>query len=201
MQYLTADEEERYVVAQANVPLTPDSHFASERITARFGDKFVEEPEDRVDYMDVSPRQIVSVATAMIPFLEHDDANRALMGSNMQRQAVALVSPEAPIVGTGMEWQAAHDSGQVVVSEVDGEVVSATGRQVVVRDFNGVDHVHDLRKFARSNQGTCINQRPSVKHGDVVRAGDVLGGQLVDRQRRAGAGSERPRGLHGLGGR
>jgi DNA-directed RNA polymerase subunit beta len=174
VQYLTADEEEKYVVAQANVPLTPDSHFASERITARFGDKFVEELEDRVDYMDVSPRQIVSVATAMIPFLEHDDANRALMGSNMQRQAVALVSPEAPIVGTGMEWQAAHDSGQVVVAEVEGEVVSATGRQVIVRDFDGVDHAHDLRKFARSNQGTCINQRPSVKRGDVVHIGDVL---------------------------
>jgi DNA-directed RNA polymerase subunit beta len=127
-----------------------------------------------VDFLDVSPRQIVSVATAMIPFLEHDDANRALMGSNMQRQAVALIRPQAPIVGTGMEWQAARDSGQVVVSESAGEVVSATGRQIVVRDNAGTDHVYDLRKFARSNQGTCINQRPSVERGDRVRDGDVL---------------------------
>jgi DNA-directed RNA polymerase subunit beta len=174
VMYLTADEEEQYVVAQANVPLTPDNHFANERITARYGDKFVEEPEDRVDFMDVSPRQIVSVATAMIPFLEHDDANRALMGSNMQRQAVALIRPQAPIVGTGMEWQAARDSGQVVLADVDGEVVSATGRQIAVRDFAGVDHVYDLRKFARSNQGTCINQRPAVRRTDRIHAGDVL---------------------------
>jgi DNA-directed RNA polymerase subunit beta len=172
--YLTADEEEHYIVAQANVPLTPEGYFASDRITARHGDRFVEESEDRIDFMDVSPRQIVSVATAMIPFLEHDDANRALMGSNMQRQAVALIRPQAPIVGTGMEWQSARDSGQVVVAEVDGDVVSATGRLVVVRDVNGVDHPHPLRKFARSNQGTCINQRPSVHRGERVRAGDVL---------------------------
>src|SRR6185437_14259279 len=163
--YLTADEEEQYVVAQANVPLTPDGHFVSERITARHGDKFVEEIAQHVDFMDVSPRQIVSVATAMIPFLEHDDANRALMGSNMQRQAVALISPQAPIVGTGMEWQSARDSGQVVVSEGDGIVVSATGRQVVVRNDAGEDMPYELRKFARSNQGTCINQRPSVVRG------------------------------------
>ncbi len=172
--YLTADEEEQYVVAQANVPLTPDGHFVSERITARHGDKFVEEIAQHVDFMDVSPRQIVSVATAMIPFLEHDDANRALMGSNMQRQAVALISPQAPIVGTGMEWQSARDSGQVVVSEGDGIVVSATGRLVVVRNEAGEDVPYDLRKFARSNQGTCINQRPSVVRGESVKKGDVL---------------------------
>ncbi|HXT37305.1 MAG TPA: DNA-directed RNA polymerase subunit beta [Chloroflexota bacterium] len=172
--YLTADEEEQYVVAQANVPLTPDGHFVSERITARHGDKFVEEIARNVDFMDVSPRQIVSVATAMIPFLEHDDANRALMGSNMQRQAVALVRPQAPIVGTGMEWQSARDSGQVVVSESEGVVVSATGRQIAVRGDDGEDMVYDLRKFARSNQGTCINQRPSVIRGQTVRKGDVL---------------------------
>jgi DNA-directed RNA polymerase subunit beta len=172
--YLTADEEEQYVVAQANVPLTPDGHFVSERITARHGDKFVEEIAQHVDFMDVSPRQIVSVATAMIPFLEHDDANRALMGSNMQRQAVALISPQAPIVGTGMEWQSARDSGQVVVSEGDGIVVSATGRLVVVRNEAGEDVPYDLRKFARSNQGTCINQRPSVVRGEAVKKGDVL---------------------------
>ena len=172
--YLTADEEEQYIVAQANVPLTEDYHFRNDRITARYGDRFVEEPAERVDYMDVSPRQIVSVATAMIPFLEHDDANRALMGSNMQRQAVALLRPQAPIVGTGMEAQAARDSGQVVVCDVEGEVVSATGRHVVVRDYAGHDHVYDLRKFARSNQGTCINQRPSVLRGDRVHPKDVL---------------------------
>ena len=172
--YLTADEEEQYVVAQANVPLTADGHFVSERITARHGDKFVEEIAQHVDFMDVSPRQIVSVATAMIPFLEHDDANRALMGSNMQRQAVALVRPQAPIVGTGMEWQSARDSGQVVVSETEGIVVGATGRQITVRGENGEDMVYDLRKFARSNQGTCINQRPSVVRGQTVGKGDVL---------------------------
>ena len=263
--YLTADEEEQYTVAQANVPLTDAGHFANEKITARHGEDFLEEPEDRVDYMDVSPRQIVSVATAMIPFLEHDDANRALMGSNMQRQAVALIRPSAPIVGTGMEWQSARDSGQVVVSDIEGRVIAVSGRYISIevraddphpevikevkivgssdadpnpdgrlsvvelaedlrhpgsgailalagtkpavevirqlREF--VDRemdtarrdkaasrksdalrevkvkvkpcvVYELRKFARSNQGTCINQRPVVHRDQYVRAGDVL---------------------------
>ena len=171
---LTADEEERFVVAQANVELTPDGHFAQERISVRYNDRFTEMPPERIDYMDVSPRQLVSVATAMIPFLEHDDANRALMGSNMQRQAVALVRPKAPVVGTGMEYQAARDSGQVVVSEQGGVVTRATGREIVVREEDGVEHVYPLRKFQRSNQGTCINQRPAVKRGDHIGTNEVI---------------------------
>ncbi len=171
---LTADEEERFVVAQANVELTPDGHFAQERISVRYNDRFTEMPPERIDYMDVSPRQLVSVATAMIPFLEHDDANRALMGSNMQRQAVALVRPKAPVVGTGMEYQAARDSGQVVVSEQGGVVTRATGREIVVREEDGAEHAYSLRKFQRSNQGTCINQRPAVKRGDHIGANEVI---------------------------
>ena len=171
---LTADEEERFVVAQANVELTPDGHFAQERISVRYNDRFTEMPPERIDYMDVSPRQLVSVATAMIPFLEHDDANRALMGSNMQRQAVALVRPKAPVVGTGMEYQAARDSGQVVVSEQGGVVTRATGREIVVREEDGAEHAYPLRKFQRSNQGTCINQRPAVKRGDHIGANEVI---------------------------
>ena len=172
--YLTADEEERFVVAQANVVLDNDGHFLEDRISVRFNERFTELPPDRVDYMDVSPRQLVSVGTAMIPFLEHDDANRALMGSNMQRQAVALVAPRAPVVGTGMEYQAARDSGQVVVAEQDGVVVRATGRDIVIRDDAGASHTYTLRKFQRSNQGTCINQRPTVGRGQRVAANDVL---------------------------
>ncbi len=172
--YLTADEEERFVVAQANVELTPDGHFAQDRISVRYNDRFTELAPDRIDYMDVSPRQLVSVATAMIPFLEHDDANRALMGSNMQRQAVALVRPKAPVVGTGMEYQAARDSGQVVVSEQAGTVLSATGHEIVIRDERDEEHVYPLRKFQRSNQGTCINQRPAVKAGQIVGLNEVI---------------------------
>jgi len=171
---LTADEEERFVVAQANVELMPDGHFAQERISVRYNDRFTEMPPERIDYMDVSPRQLVSVATAMIPFLEHDDANRALMGSNMQRQAVALVRPKAPVVGTGMEYQAARDSGQVVVSEQAGVVTRATGREIVIQGEDGLDHIYPLRKFQRSNQGTCINQRPAVAHGQHVGPNEVI---------------------------
>ena len=172
--YLTADEEERFVVAQANVELTPDGHFAQERISVRYNDRFTELAPDRIDYMDVSPRQLVSVATAMIPFLEHDDANRALMGSNMQRQAVALIRPKAPVVGTGMEYQAARDSGQVVVSELAGTVLNATGHEIVIREEDGAERVYPLRKFQRSNQGTCINQRPAVTAGQVVGPNEVI---------------------------
>ncbi len=172
--YLTADDEERYVIAQANVPLDPESHFTTDRILARHNGDFVQETAARVDYMDVAPKQTVSVAAAMIPFLEHDDVNRALMGANMQRQAVPLLRPQAPIVGTGIERQVALDSGQVVISDVEGEVVSATARQIVVLDDEGVEHVYKLRKFIRSNQGTCINQRPIVNKGDRVEQGQVL---------------------------
>ena len=172
--YLTADDEERFVIAQANAPLDDNGHFLSERITARYELNFVEEAPSRMDYMDISPRQMVSVAAALIPFLEHDDVNRALMGANMQRQAVPLLRPQAPVVGTGIEKQVAVDSGQVVLARVDGTVVSVTARQIVILDDEGVEHTHKLRKFVRSNQGTCINQRPIVNKGDVVTAGQVI---------------------------
>src|SRR5579872_6610815 len=160
--YLTADEEEDFAVAQANARLTEYDEFAEERVSVRYGEGFELEPPQRVSYMDVSPRQLVSVATALIPFLEHDDANRALMGSNMQRQAVPLLRPESPYVGTGTERRAAYDSGQLVLSDSEGIVTSVTGRQIVVTEDgdHGTPHVYPLRKFVRSNQGTTINQRP-----------------------------------------
>ncbi len=174
VDYLTADDEERYIIAQANVPLDEEGHFKSDRVLARHNGEFVQESSTHVDYMDVAPKQTVSVAAALIPFLEHDDVNRALMGANMQRQAVPLLRPQSPVVGTGMERQVAIDSGHVVVSQVDGEVVSATARQIVVVDDDGVEHIHKLRKFVRSNQGTCINQRPIVNKGDRVTVGQPL---------------------------
>ena len=174
VDYLTADDEERYVIAQANVPLDEEGHFHSDRILARHNGDFVQESAAHVDYMDVAPKQTVSVAAALIPFLEHDDVNRALMGANMQRQAVPLLRPQSPVVGTGIERQVAIDSGQVVVAEADGEVVSATARQITVLDDDGVEHTHKLRKFVRSNQGTCINQRPIVNKGDRVTRGQPL---------------------------
>jgi DNA-directed RNA polymerase subunit beta len=174
VDYLTADDEERFVIAQANITLDTDGHFTNDRILARHNGDFVQEIASRVDYMDVAPKQTVSVAAAMIPFLEHDDVNRALMGANMQRQAVPLLRPQSPIVGTGIERQVAMDSGQVVLSSAVGEVISATARQIVVLDDEGVEHAHKLRKFVRSNQGTCINQRPIVNKGDRVEQGQVL---------------------------
>ncbi len=174
VDYLTADDEERYVIAQANVPLDEFGHFHTERVLARHNGDFVQETVPHVDYMDVAPKQTVSVAAALIPFLEHDDVNRALMGANMQRQAVPLLRPQAPIVGTGIERQVAIDSGQVLVAEEDGEVVSATARQIVIVDDEGVEHVHKMRKFVRSNQGTCINQRPTVNKGDRVTKGQPI---------------------------
>jgi DNA-directed RNA polymerase subunit beta len=174
IEYLAADEEDRYVIAQANALLSPDSHFLEDRIEARVGERFMMEPPDAVDWMDVSPKQILSVATSLIPFLEHNDAPRALMGSNMQRQAVPLVRPETPIVMTGVEGQAAQDSGQVLLAEDDGEVLAADARAVTVRYDSGEERTHPLMKFVRSNQGTCINQRPTVKRGDRVRRGSAL---------------------------
>jgi len=172
--YLSADDEDRYVIAQANAPLDEEGHFAESRVEARFFDKFLIESVERVSFMDVSPKQIVGISAALIPFLEHDDANRALMGSNMQRQAVPLLTPEAPLVGTGMERQAAMDSGQVLVSRVDGEVISVTGKRIVVQDQETRQHAHVLRRFNRSNQSTCIDQRPVVNKGDIVSKGQVL---------------------------
>ena len=172
--YLSADEEDRYVIAQANAPLDEDGRFVESRVSARFYEKFLMESTERVSFMDVSPKQIVGISAALIPFLEHDDANRALMGSNMQRQAVPLLVPEAPLVGTGMERQAALDSGQVVVSRTDGEVVSVTSKRIVVQDDEGQQHTYVLRKFNRSNQSTCIDQRPVVNKGDRVTKGQAL---------------------------
>ena len=174
IEYLPADEEEEHVVAQANARLDVDRHFVEERIPSRFRDQFPEARADQIEYMDVSPKQVVSVATALIPFLEHDDANRALMGSNMQRQAVPLLEPEAPIVGTGMEERAARDSGQVVVAKRDGVVISVTAERIRVEADSGELDEYRLHKFVRSNQGTCINQRPIVDLGQRVRATEAI---------------------------
>jgi len=174
VDYHTADDEENYWIAQANAKLTENNEFAEDRVLARYEGEFVIENSDNIDYMDVSPRQMVSVATALIPFLEHDDVNRALMGANMQRQAVPLLRPQSPICGTGIERQIAIDSGQVVVNEADGEVISATARRIEVVDEHGELRSYRLRKFVRSNAGTCINQRPIVKKGDWVVAGQVI---------------------------
>ncbi len=176
--YLTADEEDDFIVAQANEATVTteegNTWFAKDHVVARWLDKIIEVPAEQVHYMDVSPKQLVSVATAMIPFLENDDANRALMGSNMQRQAVPLLMPEAPVVGTGMEYKAAHDSGVVVVAHEDATVIYVAADKVVTEDANGIRHTYKLIKFKRSNQGTCINQRPIVNVGDKVKVGDVL---------------------------
>jgi DNA-directed RNA polymerase subunit beta len=174
IEYLPADEEEEHVVAQANAHLDDTGHFVEERIPSRYRDAFPEARPDQIEYMDVSPKQVVSVATALIPFLEHDDANRALMGSNMQRQAVPLLEPEAPIVGTGMEERAARDSGQVVVARRDGVVISVTAERIRVEADSGELDEYRLLKFVRSNQGTCINQRPIVDLGQRVSAGQAI---------------------------
>ena len=174
VEYHTADDEENFWIAQANVQLTDNNEFETERVLARYQGDFAEERSDSIDFMDVSPRQTVSVATALIPFLEHDDVNRALMGANMQRQAVPLLRPQSPICGTGIERQVAIDSGQVVVSLVNGEVVSATARKIEIVDEQGEVHTYRLRKFVRSNAGTCINQRPIVEKGSYVTAGQVI---------------------------
>ncbi|MDQ6795860.1 MAG: DNA-directed RNA polymerase subunit beta [Chloroflexota bacterium] len=174
IEYLPADEEEEHVVAQANARLDPDGHFMDERIPSRYRDTFPEARPDQIEYMDVSPKQVVSVATALIPFLEHDDANRALMGSNMQRQAVPLLEPESPIVGTGMEERAARDSGQVVIATRAGVVTSVTAERIQVETDTGELDEYRLQKFVRSNQGTCINQRPIVDVGARIAAGQPI---------------------------
>jgi DNA-directed RNA polymerase subunit beta len=174
IEYLAADEEEQHVVAQANAPLDEAGHFVAERIPSRYRDQFPEARPNQIEYMDVSPKQVVSVATALIPFLEHDDANRALMGSNMQRQAVPLLEPEAPIVGTGMEVRAAQDSGQVLIARHAGVVTSVTAERIQVETDAGELDEYIVSKFVRSNQGTCINQRPIVDVGARVAAGDPI---------------------------
>jgi DNA-directed RNA polymerase subunit beta len=175
VEYLTADEEDRFVIAQANAPLTEDGRFAEERVLVRQRHGEVDViPREEVDYMDVSPRQMVSVATALIPFLEHDDANRALMGSNMQRQAVPLIKSESPLVGTGMEYRAAVDAGDVVVAEKAGVVSEVSADAVEVMNDDGTHQTYRMQKFIRSNQGTCINQRPLVVEGQRVEEGSPI---------------------------
>jgi DNA-directed RNA polymerase subunit beta len=174
IEYLPADEEEEHVVAQANAPLDDEGHFTADRIPSRYRDTFPEARPSQIEYMDVSPKQVVSVATALIPFLEHDDANRALMGSNMQRQAVPLLEPESPIVGTGMEERAARDSGQVLVSLRGGVVTSVTAQRIAIETDTGELDEYRLQKFVRSNQGTCINHRPIVNVGDRVAEGQAI---------------------------
>ena len=172
--YMTADMEDNYVVAQANEPLDEEGRLARPRVNARFRDEILEVERDRADFMDVSPKMVVSVATAMIPFLENDDANRALMGSNMQRQAVPLLKTESPIVGTGMEYKAAVDSGVTVVSKHNGVVEKVSATEIVIRTDEGALETYKILKFMRSNQGTCINQRPIVEKGERVTKGMVI---------------------------
>lgn len=185
IDYLTADEEDNYVVAQANVLIDEDGTFKEDMVIVRYNkdsDNITTMPSNRVDYMDVSPKQVVSVATALIPFLENDDSNRALMGSNMQRQAVPLLIPKAPLVGTGMEHKSAKDSGVCIVSKYDGIIERSSANEIWLRRVEAVDGKevkgdivkYKLHKFMRSNQGTCINQRPLAKRGDIVKKGDIL---------------------------
>ncbi len=173
--YLTADEEDNYVVAQANAPLDDDGRFIYSKVNSRHGHEILQAPAEKIDFMDVSPKQVVSVATALIPFLEHDDANRALMGANMQRQAVPLLETEAPLVGTGMEWKTARDSGVVVLAKNAGVVEQVFANKVIIRTEAGTTDVYNFSKFQRSNQGTCINQKPIVNKGQRVEKGDVIG--------------------------
>ncbi len=172
--YFSADEEENYRIAPADVKLNPDRTIKEEFVPVRYRNEFTMDSSKRVDYFGVSPIQIISVATSLIPFIEHDDANRALMGSNMQRQAVPLLITERPVVGTGLEKRAAKDSGMVEVSRVDGTVVRVVGEEVHVKDKKGQVHIHTLLKYTRSNQDTCITQKPIVKEGMEVKAGDVI---------------------------
>ena len=174
IEYMTADTEDEYIVAQANEPLDEEGHFLDKKVSARYRDEILEVPADRIDYMDVSPRQLVSVVTACIPFLENDDANRALMGSNMQCQAVPLLTTDSPIVGTGIEHKIAKDSGSAVLAKEDGVVEKVSADVIVIKGDSGIRHTHDLIKFARSNQSCCINQRPIVSEGERVSQGDII---------------------------
>ena len=174
IEYLTADVEDKFVIAQANSVLNEDGWFADKKVNARFGHDNILIEAEKVDYMDVSPKQVVSIATALIPFLEHDDANRALMGANMQRQAVPLLRTDAPYVGTGMEYRAAYDSGVMIIAENGGVVDYVSAKEIVIKTDNGTRDRYKLTKFERSNQGSCINQKPLVKKGEIVKAGAIL---------------------------
>jgi DNA-directed RNA polymerase subunit beta len=172
--YLSADAEDRFVIAQANTLLNDQLEFVRSRVSSRYHSSFIFSPPTNLEYMDVAPHQIVGISAALIPFLEHDDANRALMGSNMQAQAVPLLRPDVPMVSTGMEYHAAVDSGQVVLSEEEGEIVSVTGRSVTIHTTDNKKRVYNMRKYQRSNQSTCIDQRPAVVKGQRIRVGDVI---------------------------
>ena len=172
--YLTADEEDEYLIAQANEPLDEEGRFTDKRVICRYKDEFLEIEKNKVDFMDVSPKQLVSVATSLIPFLENDDANRALMGANMQRQAVPLIKTDSPIIGTGIEYKAARDSGVVVLAKNPGIVEKVTANKIIIRKKDGTKDEYKLLKYLRSNQGTCINQRPIVKKGEAVEKNDVI---------------------------
>jgi DNA-directed RNA polymerase subunit beta len=172
--YLSADAEDKYIIAQANTLLDENNEFINDRISCRHHSDFIMSPADGAHFMDVAPHQVVGVSASLIPFLEHDDANRALMGSNMQTQAVPLIMPDIPIISTGMEASAALDSGQVLLAEKDGEVVSVTGHEIVIRQSDGEIRTYHLRKYSRSNQSTCIDQRPAVTKGQRIHRGDVL---------------------------
>jgi DNA-directed RNA polymerase subunit beta len=174
VEYMSADVEDNYIIAQASEPMDENGEFINERIRVRYRNEIIEVEKNKVQYMDVSPKQLVSVAAAMIPFLEHDDAKRSLMGSNMQRQAVPLMISERPIVATGIEYRAAKDSGILILAEDDGVIERVTGDAITVKYNNGKTVVHKLRKFKRTNGGTCINQRPIVKKGEIVKKGDAI---------------------------
>jgi DNA-directed RNA polymerase subunit beta len=172
--YLSADAEDKYTIAQANALLTENREFSRDRVSCRYHSGFIFSTPEAVDFMDVAPHQVVGISAALIPFLEHDDANRALMGSNMMAQAVPLVRPEIPLVSTGMERHAALDSGQVVVAETDGEIISVTGSSITVKEKRSGNRTYQLRKYHRSNQSTCIDQRPSVVKGQLIKTGDII---------------------------
>jgi DNA-directed RNA polymerase subunit beta len=174
IDYLTADEEDQYVTAQANAPLDAEGKFSEAKVNARHGHDILVVPAERVDYMDVSPKQVVSIATALIPFLEHDDANRALMGSNMQRQAVPLLRTDSPLVGTGMEYKAAKDSGVVIIAKRAGIADRVTADEIIIKTDEGTLDKYKMLKFTRSNQGTCINQKPIIKKGDRIEADQII---------------------------
>ncbi|MEJ6949591.1 DNA-directed RNA polymerase subunit beta [Natronospora cellulosivora (SeqCode)] len=174
IEYLTADEEDRYIVAQANESVDENGYFANEHVICRYKGEILEMEPEKIDYMDVSPKQLVGVSASMIPFLENDDANRALMGANMQRQAVPLLMPDAPVVGTGMEYKAAKDSGAVIVAKNSGTAVKVTGDNILIKTDDGNIDSYRLLKFKRSNQGSCVNQRPIVRRGDRVEKGDTI---------------------------
>ena len=174
VEYMSADVEDNYIIAQASEPMDENGEFINDRIRVRYRNEIIEVEKNKVQYIDVSPKQLVSVAAAMIPFLEHDDAKRSLMGSNMQRQAVPLMISERPIVATGIEYRAAKDSGILILAEDDGVIERVTGDSITVKYNNGKTVVHKLRKFKRTNGGTCINQRPIVKKGEIVKKGDAI---------------------------